>query len=232
VVSTGMAALLAALSGAARQDLAAVPARWCAEILEVSGIAASVLAADGSSEDVWRTEGASTALEDLQFTLGEGPGIDAAASGELILEPDLSAVPPDRWPVFAPAALNLGVRAVFAVPLQIGAIRVGVLLAQRGTPGLLTKGNLADLLLFARTVVDVLLGPAADGSASLVLGGQQSKYRAEVHQATGMVSVQLGVSPADALIRMRAYAFSQNVGVSEVAADVVARKLRFDNKAS
>jgi hypothetical protein len=67
-----------------------------------------------------------------------------------VLEPDLAAVPLQRWPVFTPAALELDVRAVFAVPLQIGAIRIGVLLAHRDGPGPLTDGTLTDLLVFAR----------------------------------------------------------------------------------
>jgi hypothetical protein len=143
------------------------------------------------------------------------------------LEPDLGAVPAGRWPVFTPAALELGVRAVFAVPLQIGAIRVGVLLAQRAAAGPLDGGELADMLVFAGAATDALLGAVAGGSEPPWLSLQPSGYRAEVHQASGMISVQLGVSQAEALVRMRAHAFSERRAVAEVAADVVARRMRF-----
>lgn len=131
-----------------------------------------------------------------------------------------------RWPVFRPAALKLGVRAVFAVPLQIGAIRVRVLVAQRQAPGPVSHVTLADLLILAHAATDVLLGSPAGTAAPRWLAGHPAEYRAEIHQATGMVSAQLGVPLAEALIRMRAYAFSEHRDLTEVAADVVARRLR------
>jgi hypothetical protein len=199
----------------------------CAEVLGVSGVAVSVLAS-GGGDLVWRTDGVSARLDDLQFTLGQGPGVDAAVSGELVLEPDLDAVPAQRWSVFTPAALELGVRAVFAVPLQIGALRVGVLLAQRDVPGSMNDGVLTDLLVFAGAATEALLGSVTGGSEPLWLSGQPSGYRAEVYQATGMISAQLGVAQAEALIRLRGHAYSQHRAVADVAADVVARRMRFD----
>jgi hypothetical protein len=226
VVSSAMAGLVAALSRDGSRGLGAVAAGLCAEVLGVSGVAVSVLASSGG-DVVWRTDGLSARLDDLQFTLGEGPGVDAAASGELVLEPDLDAVPAQRWPVFTPAALELGVRAVFAVPLQIGAIRVGVLLAQRDVPGSMDDGVLTDLLVFAGAATEALLGSVAGGSEPLWLSGQPAGYRAEVHQATGMISAQLGVAQAEALIRLRGHAYSEHRAVADVAADVVARRMRF-----
>ena len=61
----------------------------------------------------------------------------------------------------------------------------------------------------------------------MLTDGNLADRRAEVHQAAGMASVQLGVSVMDALARLRAYAFVHDRGVAEVAADVVARRLRF-----
>jgi hypothetical protein len=194
----------------------------------MTGIAVSVLVS-GGRDVVWRTQGVSARLDELQFTLGEGPGVDAEASGELVLESDLAAVPVQRWPVFTPAALELGVRAVFAVPLQIGAICVGVLLAQRDTPGSLAGEPLTDLLVFAGAATEALLGTTEAGSEPQWLAERPSGYRAEVHQAAGMISVQLGVGQAEALIRLRAYAFGHRRALAEVAADVVARRMRFDD---
>jgi len=225
-----MAGIVAALSRHGSRGLGAVAAGLCAEVLGVSGVAVSVPASSGG-DVVWRTDGVSARLDDLQFTLGEGPGVDAAASGELVLEPDLGAVPVQRWPVFTPAALELGVRAMFAVPLHIGAIRVGVLVAQRDVPGSMAGGVLTDVLVFAGAATEALLGSVTGGSEPRWLSGEASGYRAEVHQATGMISVQLGVAQAEALIRLRAHAFSQRRAVADVAADVVARRMRFhENK--
>jgi hypothetical protein len=224
-----MAGIVAALSRRGSGGLAAVSAELCAEVLGMAGMAISVLASDGNGHVVWRTDGAGADLDDLQFTLGEGPGVDAASSGELILEPDLAAVPAQRWPVFTPAALELGVQAVFAVPLRIGSIRVGVLLAHRDAPAPAEheRGMLTDLLAFAHAATDALLG-SAGGLDPHWMSERTSGYRAEVHQAAGMISVQLEVAQGEALIRLRAYAFSHRRALAEVAADVVARRLRLD----
>lgn len=228
VVSSDMTGIVVELSRNVRGGLEAVSAGLCAEVLQVSGVAVSVLMPDGGSDVIWRTEGVSARLDELQFTLGQGPGVDAAASGELVLEADLDGVPAARWPVFTPAALDLGVRAVFAIPLQIGAIRLGVLLVQRDAAGPMDGGALTDLLVFAGAATSALLESGTAGSAPEWRPEQPSGYRAEVHQATGMISAQLEVSQAEALIRLRAHAYSHRRGLADVAAEVVARRLRFD----
>jgi GAF domain-containing protein len=226
--STGMAAIMEGFALPGSGGLETVSPRSCAEVLGMTGVAVTVLIAGGGQELIWRTDGISARLDDLQFTLGQGPSVDVAASGELVLESDLAQVPWQRWPVFTPAALELGVQAVFAVPLQIGAIRLGVLLAHRDVPGPMRAGVLADMLIFADAAMEALLGAGGAGLPSARLPARTSGYRAEVHQATGMISVQLSMTQADALIRMRAYAFSERRTLAEVAADIVARTLRFD----
>lgn len=225
-----MATIVAALTRHGPHGLAAVPAARCAGLLGVTGIAVTVLLASGGGEVVWRTGEGSTRLDDLQLTLGEGPAVDAATSGGLVLEPDLAAVPARRWPVFTRAALDLGVRAVFAVPLQIGTIRLGVLMAHRDVPGPLEGGAFADMLAFGDAAADAILGRGSGVAGEPEwLSSQPTGYRAKIHQATGMMSVQLGSSQADALLRMRGYAFSHRRALADVAADVVSRRLRFDS---
>jgi hypothetical protein len=130
--------------------------------------------------------------------------------------------------------VDLGVRAAFAFPLRLGAISVGVLTAHRAEPGPLTDDQLADALILADAVMLFLLHrqntalPSSSAPPQSVQAGweQPETYRAEVHQATGMVSVQLGVPLAEALVRLRAHAYGNGRPISEVAADVVARRLR------
>lgn len=74
-------------------------------------------------------------VQELQFQLGEGPCLDAWASMEPVLEPDLNAPARVRWPAFGTAGVQSGIRAVFAFPLGIGAIRIGVLVLYRDWPG-------------------------------------------------------------------------------------------------
>jgi hypothetical protein len=211
-----------------------VPAK-AAIALGVDGICAGLGTGPSGLVLSWGQEAVGVAMEDLQFTLGQGPGLDAAA-GAPVLVPDLDAASA-RWPVFVPAAAELGVRAVFALPLRIGAISVGALLAHRAMAGPLVDGALADAFALADAVTLLLLhrestGTGRPGSADdgpRPGWARPATYRAEVHQATGMISVQLGVSLAEALARLRAYAYADGRLIAEVATDVVARRLRFDD---
>ena len=136
-----------------------------------------------------------------------------------------------RWPVFTPAALDSGAQAVFALPLQVGAIRVGVLDLYRSRPGGLSPHELADALAFAETAGMLLLDTAADTQPDTAdLAWQRddpTAHQAQVHQATGMILVQLGVSAEAAFARLRAYAYAHDRRLGDVARDVVERRLRF-----
>jgi hypothetical protein len=165
-------------------------------------------------------------LEELQFALGEGPCVEASGGGRPVLEPDLVAAGSSRWPRFGAAVLDAGVRAVFAFPLRVGAIRVGVLDLYRDTPGPLAAPDLVEALAFADAATAMVLHMQDhDGAGSALTDPIDS--RAEVHQATGMIMVQLDVSLAEALLRLRAHAYATGQTVAAVAADVVSRRMRF-----
>lgn len=172
-------------------------------------------------------------VEQLQFLLGEGPCRDAYAQAGPVLAGDLrSPVWQEHWPAFAPAAVLAGVRAVFALPLRVGPARVGVLDLYRDTAGGLSDQTLADALDLADALTELLLAEVLTGDEDEpMIGDGPPGYllqRATVHQASGMISVQLAVPVEDALARLRAYTFASGRELDEVAADVVARRLRFD----
>jgi hypothetical protein len=232
MVSAGMAGIVSTLSRNSAHGLKSVSAERCAQVLGMTGVAVTVLTPGAAGEVIWRSDGSSARLDDLHVTLGEGPAVDAAIWGELVLESDLAAVPWQRWPAFTPAAIELGVRAVFAIPMQIGAIRLGVLLAHRNVPGPMGDGSLADALAFVSAATGALLGPATTQlDVPQWFAEQPTGFTAQIHQATGMISAQLGVKQAEAMVRMRAYAFGQRRVLADVAADVLAQRLRFDKDA-
>ncbi|WP_260195881.1 GAF and ANTAR domain-containing protein [Actinophytocola gossypii] len=214
------------------------PARLCAECLAalpVSGVAVALMTADGPSGVVLAaTDGRARQLEELQFALGEGPCAAASGSGRPVLQPDLTAVGSARWSRFDAAALAAGVRAIFAFPLRVGAIRVGVLDLYRDTAGPLTDLDLADALAFAEAATVMVLhlqDHDEHGAANAALDGPIDS-QAVVHQATGMLTIQLGIGLDEALLRLRAYAYATGQTVSVVAADVVDRRLSFDDNES
>ena len=231
--SDRMAAVLAMIASGDAAAPDPEVARASALALGVTGIGVRVATGpiadgtDGGGEPVWFSGPLLAALDHLELTLGEGPGIDAAA-GSVALAADLATE--SRWPMFGAAACELGVRASFAFPLGIGAIHVGVLVAYRTTPGPLTDQQLIDAWVFADAITLVLLNASAldPPTAPRWVLGSAGLERARIHQATGMISVQLAVSLAEALVRLRAYAFSSERPIDDVAADVVAGRLRFD----
>jgi len=172
-------------------------------------------------------------LAELQLTLGEGPCHDVLATAAPVLAADLSdAEYFRRWPGFTPAARQLGAGAIFAFPLTVGAIRAGVLALYRGSPGPLPDRQLGDLLILADAATVMLLASAhgeAETENGAWLDGQArdlALHRTEIDQATGMLTVQLGVSAAQAFARLRAYAYSQDRRLADVAGDIVTRRLR------
>jgi len=205
--------------------------RVCRGAVEILGVhaAAVILMTDHEAGSVAASCGPRVdTVEDLQFALGEGPCLTAFRSGVAVLEPDLNASR-ERWPVFAPAAEAAGVRAVFAIPLQIGAIRLGVLYLADGRAGPLPAEALADAYALAQIATIATLDEQSGGYD--VLDGNTAQdgwsHRAVVHQATGMVAAQLDVALADALAGLRARAFALDRSIYDVATDVVARRLRF-----
>ena len=133
-----------------------------------------------------------------------------------------------RWPADAPAAHDAGVRAVFAFPLQVGAARLGVLDVFRTHSGGLTRAELGCAFTLVEHAVATLLDSQQQATTHNDGLDEAFEHRAGVYQAQGMVMVQLRSSLAEALARMRAYAYAHDRPLRDIAADVVARHLRFD----
>lgn len=171
-------------------------------------------------------------LVELQLTAGEGPCFDAHAGHRPVLVADLAtAATRDRWAGFVPAAVEAGVRAVFSLPLQAGVSCFGTLMVYRDHPGRLDPDQLRDGLVLAETglwaLLDTIVGIPAGEPAEPFGSGQD-----EVFQASGMISVQLGVGVDEALVRLRAHAYSHDRPLSDISRDVIARRLRFEPTAT
>ena len=200
-----------------------------AHVIAVSGAGVMLMSGDLPQGSLCNSNDVSRVIEDLQYTLGEGPCVDAYRGDQVVLEANLADPVTPRWPAFAPRAVEAGARAVFGFPLRAGAARLGALNLYQNQPGPLTDDQHANALVMA----DVIAGKVLDAQAAAPAGALAAQLEADgefyfvVHNAAGMVSVQLGVTVTEALIRLRAYAFSRERPVSEVAEDVVARRLRF-----
>jgi hypothetical protein len=201
--------------------------RVASTALPATGVGVSVMASAEHPSTVAASDQHSADIEDLQFTIGEGPCIDAYKTGRPVFAPDLTVAARVRWPGYAPAAQERGVQAAFAFPLQIGAARLGALDIYRDQPGGLSSETIAEALTFADAAMTGLLNAQQrsnedDGAPAL---DDALDNRFELYQSQGMVAVQLGVTLHEAMIRIRAYAYAHNRPLGDVADDIVARNI-------
>jgi GAF domain len=201
-----------------------------ARVVKVSGAAVVLILRGRALGTVCISDPVTEAVEELQYTLGEGPSIDAFRTKEPCVEPDLADPSVVHWPGFREGALAAGVQAVFGFPILVGTVCIGALNLYHDEPGVLTADQFADAVVVAHVAGRTVLGwQSVAGSGSLAWQLEHvPAHRAVVHQATGIASVQAAVSVEDAVMLLRAYAFAEDRPISAVAADVVRHSVRFD----
>jgi hypothetical protein len=201
----------------------------CAEVVVMTGAGIMLMSGERSRGSVCSSNEVSAMIEDLQYTLGEGPCVDAYHQDYPVLEPDMVDPTASRWFAFTPAAVAAGVRAIFGFPMRVGTVRLGALNLYRDQPGPLSDDQHADALVMAGVAARTVLSMQARAPRGALAGELEagSDFRFVVHQASGMVSAQLEVSVGEAMVRLRAYAFANDRLLTDIAEEVVARRLRF-----
>ncbi|MGW6937108.1 ANTAR domain-containing protein [Lentzea sp. NPDC054927] len=197
----------------------------CLHVLPGVGAAALTLRANARAEEmIGASDEWAARLEEIQYTLGEGPGVAAFQDATPVLVADLGS-DGVRWPGFSAAAAAEGLTAMFAFPLQAGGIRLGTLDLYRRRAGGLTA--VADAAMLADLATCALLEQSAlaDDELRMTLSYQ------DVNMATGMLAAQLRISLEDAFARLRAHAFSSGRSVLDVARDLLARRIPLDRLA-
>ncbi len=194
-------------------------------VVPVTGAAVSVLAIPSAQSTVCASDGMAAHLDELQFDLGEGPCWEALAARRPALHGDLQGEDAPLWPAFSAAVRDDEVGAMYAFPLVLGSLEIGAIDLYSTTSGRLTRGQVTDTVALTQVAAwQVLRRILADAETGE--GGSASSRR-EIHQATGMVLAQLDIAAHDALLLLRAHAFSTGRSVREVANDVVERRLSF-----
>jgi hypothetical protein len=219
------------LDSVASQPAGPIAERLCTAAssdLDARGVTMALTPGGGLLETVAGTR-AGREVDGLQSDLGEGPAHDAHRFGWPVLVDDLGA---DRtWPAFGPAAVATGLRSMFAFPMRRGSVRIGALTLSRRTTGGLSDEHHADALVFTRLALDLVLAlqseNAPDELDERFIDGTAST--AGIHQASGIVAVQLSISVAAALSVLRAHAYTNGRSLRDVADDIVARRLRMDD---
>ena len=202
----------------------------CLPIVGMTGAGVMLMSGDIPRGSLCTTDEVSYLIEELQYTLGEGPCVDAYHGDDVVTEPDLADPLARRWSAFTAPALQAGVRAVFGFPLRFGTVRLGALDFYRDRPGPLSDDQHADALVLADVTARLVLETQARAPPGTVAEELEAgaDFHFAVHNAAGMISVQLGISVTEALIRLRAHAFSSDRQIAEAAQDVIARRLRLE----
>jgi hypothetical protein len=204
-------------------------AQACVDLVAVDGASIVLIDHQTNPTSLGVSDDATGQVEDLQFTLGEGPAFDAHGSDRAVLEPNLDATVDGRWSAFASGAMDAGYLAVFGFPLRIGAARFGALDLYQERRGDLGRDQLTNAISISELVTRAVIAAQADaGPGVLAADLDGSDLRAQVHQAAGMISRQVDVPVGDALVRLRANAYAEGRSINDVALDVVERRLRLE----
>jgi GAF domain/ANTAR domain len=207
-------------------------ARLCSALvdaLSLSGGSITVFGHNGIQSTICASDTVAARCDALQFELGVGPRWEALTTGAPVLCPDLSDTPHPVWPMFSVAAMQLGVAAVFAFPVKIGAATVGVVDLYSSTPRRLDahQVSLAESTASRMAAAVVHTATASANDPNSVEHPMAPALRREVHQATGMIQAQLDTTATDAFTRLRAHAFASGRPVEVIAREVVERHLDF-----
>lgn len=228
--------LLAAIDGRRGTDAADRLCEACVTVLDVDAAAISLVFDGATVGTLGSSSERARECDELQFTLGEGPCMESVQHRLPVLVPDLLAGPGSRqWPMYGPAMLDLRIRGVHAMPIVVAGEHVGALDLFREQPGPLSREHFAGAVVAAELagipVLDLLdsdMRAAVDDPGSNAWAELNVLSRAEVSQATGMLVAQLGVEPAEALLRLRAHAYLSGRAATDVARDILERKLELE----
>jgi GAF domain-containing protein len=198
--------------------------------LPISGASVTVISSSGAQVALCASDAVAARLDELHFELGEGPQWVASTTGTVVLLPDVASVSHDRWPIFAASIGQLKVGAIFSIPIRMGAATVGAATLYRDTPGGLDEDHQSSALAIASAIASTAVQRAMTFATDDVPESVAvPALRREVHQATGMILVQLDTTATIAYSRLQAYAFAEGRTVLSVARDVVTGTLAFDN---
>lgn len=215
-----------------RDDGVPLPERLClacVEALAVHSAAISLMGGSTTPTATFASDAMSASIDQLQFTLGDGPCLDAYGSGLPVLVCDMGGADGARWPMLAAglagAVPRLG--AVVASPLQVNGTAFGVLslyCLQPCGPAAVDRGAV-QIAVDASTLA--LLAALAQVEHTPTWLDEPGTVGVEVEQAVGMIMAQLETSAEVVVVRLRAKAFAEEVPIVDLARAVVARRVRF-----
>jgi hypothetical protein len=201
------------------------------DVIPVEGAAISTIAEFLGTETVSASSPFAARLDELQFDLGEGPCWDALEQGRPVLESDIRSNASGRWPAFSAAISDQAVGAIFAFPLVFGPLKLGAMDLYSGNPRELSSREERQSNMLASVIGRMILDRAIRRADEPGLLGPEDQFsRRLIHQATGMVLAQLGISAEDARLLIQGHAFAHNRSMRGIAEEILDRRLDFSRQ--
>lgn len=198
----------------------------CVEVLDVDAAGVMLAPPSGALQVVASSSEAMRVLELYELQSDQGPCLDCYATGNAVVNVDLAAAG-SRWPDFAPQAVDAGFRSVHALPLRLRGITIGALNLFRVDAG--TLGAVAETaaqgLADIATIAIIQHRDAMDAQNLNAQLSEALNSRITIEQAKGKISQAANVDMELAFQRLRSHAWSHNLHLSELAADVAAGTL-------
>jgi len=199
----------------------------CSSLLGAT--AAGVLLADdhGDLDVVATTSEATRLVEVMQLSASAGPCIESFRTGRPVSLADIRDAPPE-WSSFRDRALNLGFRAVHAIPMRLRDQVIGTLNLLGGAVGALPDDDSFAARAFADVATIGILHARTVARGAVVRRQLQTALdsRVLIEQAKGVVAYSHRISVEEAFTVIRGYARSHQARLSEVAEAIVRRQLR------
>ena len=190
----------------------------CVSLLNVSAAGVMLAGPDQDLRLIASSSDAMRILELFELQEDEGPCLDAYRTGEPVKQLDLQSGQ-DRWPRFAPFALQTGYRSVLALPLRLRQVTIGALNLFNESVITITDADLVVARAFADLAAISIIQHRVL-SESQLLNEQlvhALRSRITIEQAKGVISERAGVSLEEAFGRLRRYARNHNQLLTDVA---------------
>ena len=199
----------------------------CVDLLEIDQAGILLVGNSGYLELAASTSESNRVVEAMQLAAEAGPCIESFETGTSVSVPDIR-VHTARWPEFASIALEQGFFAVHAIPLRLRDTRIGALNLMRTSLGELGADDVLAAQAFADVAtIGILQHRALSDSGRLNLQLQFAlDSRIVIEQAKGVVANSHLISMDEAFALIRSYARSNHLSITEVASQLVDRRLK------
>lgn len=203
-------------------DLLTLVADRCVEVLDASAGGLMVASPDGELRVVASSSETMRVLELFELQSEEGPCPECFRTGEPVVNQPLSSVD-DRWPRFAPRALDAGFRSVYAFPMRLRGTTIGALNLFCAQEGGLDEADVIAAQAFADIATVAILQQRAVAEAQAVTEQltQALNSRVVIEQAKGMVAQLTGLDMERSFERLRSHARNHNRRLGDVARSVI-----------